>query len=135
MDCDYKTVFKIASMLGVSTERLVYNPEGFQTFRNELHHRLKRLGDLDFIIESLSSSEIRNLWEDGYPLYSLYYLSMVDHLSNANALPLSSEHADIRDKKLQKLFYCGPEEEWKLQNALPEFMEHNIVEGDLYDAV
>ena len=40
--CSYFTVAKLARFLGYRPDEIVYEKEDFQTFRNNLHHRIKR---------------------------------------------------------------------------------------------
>ena len=48
--CSYFTVAKLARFLGYRPDEIVYEKEDFQTFRNNLHHRIKR-NELECILE------------------------------------------------------------------------------------
>lgn len=139
-DCKYSTVRALADFLNVPTDDLVPSVPPFQVFRNNLHHELKNSGVLCFIVKYLESNTIRQLWNSGNHAYSLYLLSMVDHLSLENGLPLSKEYRDIRNKKLCDPYYCGASRKYIESGVIKNkpidtFLNHNIYEGDLYDAV
>ena len=59
-ECQYKTLKKIAVFLKVNIDDLVYEKEDFQTFRNKLHHELKRQGDISVILNILENRTIDN---------------------------------------------------------------------------
>ena len=48
--CSYYTVAKLARFLGLRPDEIVYEKEDFQTFRNNLHHRI-RLNELELILD------------------------------------------------------------------------------------
>jgi len=98
---------------------------------------------LDFIINTLESGEIRELYEKKWYAESLYLLAMADYLSRVNDLPLCSDYADIRRAKLTETLYpagtlvlCAAmhSDEPKTRSltaAIPEFKRHNIVEAEV----
>ena len=146
-NCSAVTVYKLAKTLGVTMESLIvsnveYRPS-FETFKSNVCHAVKDLGDLDFLIGTLESGRIRELYERGWYAESLYLLSMVDYLSNENGFPLCDEYGDIRQAKLRRKIYpagvlalCAafksdePKRE-SLREAIPEFLRHNIVEAEV----
>ena len=115
----------------------------FEIFKSNVCHRVKELGDLDFIISTLQSDEIRRLYDKQWYPESLYLLAMVDYLSRENALPLCSNYNDIRTRKLEKVVYPASllvyaaamndeqilKESWDA--AIPEFRSFNIVENEV----
>jgi transcriptional regulator with XRE-family HTH domain len=150
-NCSVGNVYKIAQTLGVSMESLVadameYRP-GFETFKSNVCHLVKDMGDLEFIIETLESGEIRRLFDKKWYAECLYLLAMVDYLSRENGLPLCADYADIRGAKLCEIIYpagvialcsVSGNNEWKNRSraeAIPEFMRHNIVEAEVRNIV
>ncbi|MCL2696871.1 MAG: helix-turn-helix transcriptional regulator [Oscillospiraceae bacterium] len=71
-NCTGETLYKLAKALNVTMEDLLSecmeNRPEFEWFKSEACHRVKREGDLDFIINVLESCEIRKLYEkNGIP--------------------------------------------------------------------
>jgi hypothetical protein len=56
----------------------------FETFKSAICHKVKDMGDMDFIIEILESEEIRRLFQKGWYPESLYLLAMADYLCREN---------------------------------------------------
>ena len=151
--CSAGTLYKIAKPLGVTMEELVEaDRKGgsdmeyrstFDVFKSNVCHRVKDMGDLDFVIQTLQSGEIRNYFEKKWYPESLYLLAMVDYISRENGLPISREYNDIRAHKLaEPLFPLSvvmadaviTDGKWKaesLRDAIPEFMHFNIVESEV----
>ena len=110
-------------------------------------HALKEQGDIQFIIQTLESGEIRKLFNKGWYEESLYLLAMLDYVSRENNVPVCSDYADIRATKLDRTVYPSSvlmlskvlksEEPKKKarQEAIPEFMRFNIVEADVRNVV
>jgi len=146
-NCSVETLYKLAKALDVSMESLVahsmeYRP-AFETFKSNVCHAVKDMGDLDFLFDTLKTGIIRELYEREWYAEGLYLLAMVDYLSRENDLHLCSEYDDIRCAKLQKpvfpagiLAMCAAfkSEDPKLESlreAIPEFLRHNIVEAEV----
>jgi len=146
-NCSANTVYKLAKALGVSLESLVaseveYRP-AFETFKSNVCHSVKDMGDLEFLIDTLETGKIRELYEKEWYAESLYLLAMADYLSRENDFPLCAEYNDMRCAKLQRTIYpagvlaiCAafksdePKAE-SLREAIPEFIRHNIVEAEV----
>ena len=115
----------------------------FDIFKSNVCHRVKDMGDLDFIISTLQSDEIRNLYEKQWYPESLYLLAMVDYLSRENDLPICSKYGDIRTQKLSEVIYPSGiiayssatkdnriiDDCWDA--AIPEFKRFNIIESEV----
>lgn len=60
--CSAETVYKLSKELGLSMEELLepYLREriGFELYKSSVCHRLKELGDINFIIETLQKDDI-----------------------------------------------------------------------------
>lgn len=148
--CAVGTLYKIAKTLGVTVDFILENNAdkvdyrcSFETFKSNICHHVKDMGDMDFIIETLKTDEIRNLYKRSWYRESLYLLAMVDYLSRVNGIPLCTNYNDIRSRKLEKPYFpasvavsyaaTGDEtiKEKALDNAIPEFMRFNIVENEV----
>jgi transcriptional regulator with XRE-family HTH domain len=151
--CAAGTLYKIAKALGVTVDSILESRNttkadyrcSFETFKSNTCHHVKDLGDIDFIIETLETGEIRKLYERRWYRESFYLLAMVDYLSRMNGLPICTNYNDIRSQKLNKPNFpagivvsyaaTGDEsiKEKALANAIPEFMRFNIVESEVRD--
>jgi DNA-binding Xre family transcriptional regulator len=145
--CTGETLYKLAKALDVTIEDLLAESmvkrPSFEWFKSEICHEVKRHGDLDFIINTLQSKEIRRLYERKWYPECLYLLAMVDYLSRENSLPICSDYDDIRQVKLSKTIYpadvlmrsayakCEAPLEDSVNEAIPEFKRHNIIVGEI----
>lgn len=149
--CAAGTLYKIAKVLGVTVDAILENNFAdevnhrcsFETFKSNTCHHVKDMGDINFIIETLETDEIRKLYERSWYREALYLLAMLDYLSRINSLPLCTNYNDIRAQKLEKPYFpagvvvsyvaTGDEsiKEKALANAIPEFMRFNIVESEI----
>lgn len=145
--CAAGTLYKIAQVLGVSVEQLLTAgddiPSSFETYKSNICHFVKDMGDFDFIIDTLETNKIRKLYlQKSYP-EAFYLLAMVDYLSSQNDLPLCADYDDIRRQKLSQPIYPSsviaaaamtgtdnPKKE-ALASAIPEFLRFNIVESEV----
>lgn len=145
--CSAETIYKLAKELGVSMEALLEpcftTRSGFELFKSNVCHRLKALGDMDFIIETLERDDISDYYRRKWYPESLYLLAMLDYISRVNDMPLCSEYDDLRRCRLQEPLYpagvlasfsaTGDErvKERARKEAIPEFMRFNIVESEI----
>ena len=156
--CSAGTLYKLAKALQVSVDALLEADEqdrmqeadyriSFETFKSNTCHQVKDKGDLDFIIETLETDRIRDLYRKKWYAESLYLLGMVDYLSRVNDLPVCTNYNDIRSNKLEQEVYPSSvliqaavthndevKEEAK-KKAIPEFLRFNIVESDVRNIV
>jgi transcriptional regulator with XRE-family HTH domain len=146
-NCAGETIYKLAKTLGVSMESLVADSiehrPAFETFKSNVCHLAKDMGDLDFLIDTLESGRIKMLYDKGWYAESLYLLAMADYLSRENGYPICADYDDIRRVKLLRTIYpagilamCAAfrSDEPKLaslREAIPEFLRHNIVEAEV----
>lgn len=145
--CSAETVYRLANALHVSMEELIepcleVRP-AFELFKSNVCHRLKELGDIDFLIESLSQNKIDEYYEKKWYPESFYLLAMVDYVSRANDIPLCDRYNELRKSKLETVLfpasvlsmaYATDNNQVKqeaMQNAIPEFMRFNIVESEV----
>lgn len=150
--CAAGTLYQIAKVLGVSIEDILESAKAeyrssFETFKSNICHQVKDMGDLNFMLEILASDEIRTLYDRRWYPEALYLLAMLDYLSRVNNIPLCMNYNDIRAQKLSKpLFPVGvlmtrevmksDEPLRKAQReAIPEFLRFNIVEGEVRNVI
>lgn len=149
--CSAETIYKIAHALNVSMEELLapcfLKRGSFENFKSTVCHRVKELGDIDFLIDTLESHDIRTYYERKWYPESLYLLAMLDYISRENDVPLDSEYDDIRRCKLEKPIYPASLRAVSLaarndvalkeseKTAIPEFMRFNIVESEVRNVI
>ena len=150
-NCSARTVYKIAGALGVSMESLLdfdskerYN---FDLYKSSVCHRVKEMGDIDFIIDTLEQDDIRAYYQRGWYRECLYLLAMLDYISRMNSVPVCTRYDDLRCCKLKEPIYpsgiltaalvSGSEvpKTKALQEAIPEFLRFNIVESEVRNVV
>ncbi|MFT8889664.1 MAG: helix-turn-helix transcriptional regulator [Ethanoligenens sp.] len=147
--CAAGTLYKLSKALGVTMEDLVVDcmeyRQSFEAFKSNTCHKVKDMGDMDFIIETLESDKIRQMYQREWYPESLYLLAMVDYLCRENGLPVPAEYSDIRKAKLREPIYPAgvltlsyafhsdkPKQE-SYANAIPEFRRFNIIESEVRD--
>lgn len=152
-DCKAGTLHKIAKVLNVTTDYILdefnkgnedYRPD-FDIYRSNVCHELKRKGTYYFMLEVLENNRIRKLYDKKWYPEAFYLLAMIDYLSRLEDLGLAKEYDDIRKQKLKEPIFPGSvivmaniliNDDIKgeaIKNAIPEFMNFNIVEGDIFD--
>ncbi|MDR2610580.1 MAG: helix-turn-helix transcriptional regulator [Clostridiales Family XIII bacterium] len=146
-NCTGENLYRIAKALDVTIEDLLADSmeyrQHFDTFKSNVCHVVKDMGDIDFIIDQLETDKIRNLYQRGWYPESLYLLAMVDYLSRENDLPLCNEYDDIRAARLSEPVYPSsviamsafarneqPKKD-SYAKAIPEFKRFNIVESEV----
>ena len=145
--CNAETLYKLAKALDITMEFLMSDKmeyrSNFETFKGNVCHMVKDMGDFDFIIHTLETNEIRKLYDKKWYIESLYMLAMVDYISRENDVPVCLEYNDIRSVRLQETVYPAgviarcltsdseyPKQE-SIGYAIPEFIRHNIVEAEV----
>ncbi len=151
--CSAATLYKIAKVLNVSIESLIEEEMNcdltlskrvsFDVFKSNVCHLVKDKGDIDFIIDTLSSDEVRILYNRKWYPEAFYLLAMVDYLSRENDVPICTNYNDIRSQKLSEILYptgailedaaLNTDKNCKecFENAIPEFLHFNIVESEV----
>lgn len=149
--CSAETVYKIAQTLNISMESILapyfVERSSFENFKSTICHRVKELGDIDFIIDTLESQNIRMYYERKWYPECLYLLAMVDYLSRENGIPLCDEYNDLRQCKLDKTIYpssllimaaVSKNDDVLKQaatKAIPEFKRFNIIESEIRNVI
>ena len=146
-NCTGDTLYRLAKALGVTIEDLLADSmeyrQSFDTFKSNVCHMVKDMGDIDFIINTLESDKIRKLYQKRWYPESLYLLAMVDYLSRENDLLICEDYNDIRAARLRVPIYPSsviamsafsrsdqPKQNSYAQ-AIPEFKRFNIVESEV----
>ncbi|MBU5462193.1 helix-turn-helix transcriptional regulator [Lachnoclostridium sp. MSJ-17] len=150
-ECSAKTIYKLAKELRISMEELLepyLQPRAaFDLFKSNVCHRLKELGDIPFLIDTLESDDINTYYRRHWYPECLYLLAMVDYVSRENNISLCEDYNELRRLKLPKVLYpnsviaafaVSSDEDIKRKaerEAIPEFMRFNIVESEVRNVV
>ena len=147
--CNSLTIYRLAKALDVKMEDLIeyeMRPP-FEAYKSSVCHKVKNMGDLDFIVETLETNRIRELYDKHWYLESLYLLGMLDYLCRENNIPLCMNYNDIRRMRFSKPVYpagvialssCFGNEHVKEDDvvyAIPEFKKFNIVENEVRNVI
>ena len=128
-------------------EPYIYKRVPFDNYKSAVCHRLKEIGDINFMIETLESREIRNFYDRRWYPECFYLLAMLDYVSRMNNVPLCSEYDDLRHMKLEKIIYPASVRaqavashsnkplEQSIQDSIPEFIRYNIVENEVRNVI
>lgn len=149
--CTAETVYKLSKELGVSMEELLIpclsESTDFELYKSSVCHRLKELGDIDFIAETLQHDNISKLYHRKMYPESLYLLAMLDYVSRVNNIPLCTKYKELRNVKLEETLYpagilamaviSGQSKikEDALSQSIPEFLRHNIIESEVRNVI
>lgn len=145
--CSAETVYRLAKALDASMEALLEScfdtRPAFELFKSNVCHRVKELGDSDFLIETLEKDEIRKFYKKKWYPECFYLLAMLDYLSRENNVPLCEKYNDLREQKLNSVLYPSgvlslalatqsekPKKQ-ALKEAIPEFLRFNIVKSEI----
>lgn len=145
--CSAETVFRIARALGVSMESII-EPcldvrTDFELFKSNVCHKLKELGDIEFLIELLEEDYITMYYEKEWYPEALYLLAMLDYLSRENEIPICTKYDNLRTLKLETMMIPSSVKMASIvsnsddiilrsiEEAIPEFLQFNIVESEI----
>lgn len=151
--CSANTIYKLSRVLNISMNSLMelevecqYDEDrrpSFEVYKSSICHLLKDKGDTDFLIDTLSSDEVRTLYNRLWYAESFYLLGMIDYISRVNNIPMCTRYNDIRNHKLSELLFpegvllldealkTDRNRTESLKNAIPEFLRFNIVECEV----
>ena len=149
--CSAETIYKLSRELGVSMEALLApcfeKRCSFDLFKSNVCHRLKELGDVEFIIDTLEKDDIRRYYDWQWYPESFYLLAMLDYISRENEIPVCAEYSDLRSQRLAEPVYPASilamaavsantaiKEEARMQ-AIPEFLRFNIIENEVRNVI
>ena len=145
--CSAETIYRIAHALEITIEDLLApimaERPNFENFKSAICQRVKEMGDIPFIIETLESEDIRTYFDWRWYPESLYLLAMLDFLSRENDVPLCDEYNDLRRCKLESPIYPASIRamavaakddtamKHAVETAIPEFLRFNIIESEV----
>ena len=149
--CSAETIYRLAHALSISMEELLapcfLKRSSFENFKSTICHRVKEMGDLDFIADTLESQEIRTYYDRKWYPESLYLLAMLDYISRENDIPLCDDYDDLRRCRLEKPIYPtgiralsavsknNAAMKHAALTAIPEFRRFNIIENEVRNVV
>lgn len=150
--CSAEMVYKLAKVLDTSVEILLdelHIPKrpDFELFKSNVCHDIKRKGDLNFIVETIQSQTIRKFWSIKWYLEAMYLIGILDYLCRINNIPKCSDYDYYRGYKMENLIYprsvkyeellskSSNIKQYCYQNAIPELLIFNIVEGEIRDVI
>ncbi len=152
--CSAGTLYRIAKVLGITVEDILDSIDNeseirssFETFKSNICHHVKDMGDIGFMIDVLEKDEIMIYYEKQWYPESFYLLAMLDYLSRINNIPVCTKYNDIREQRLAKPVYPvgvlltieinGTDEALKKaeEEAIPEFRRFNIFESEVRNVV
>lgn len=149
--CSAETIYRLARALDVSMEELLapcfLKRSSFENFKSTVCHRVKELGDINFIADTLESEEIRTYYDRKWYPESLYLLAMLDYISRENDIPLCNDYDDLRRCRLEKPIYpasiravsAASKSDAALKRAaataIPEFKRFNIIENEVRNVI
>lgn len=149
--CSAETIYKLAHALDISMEELlapcIIPRSSFENFKSAICHRVRELGDIDFIIDTLESRDIRSYYDRHWYPESLYLLAMLDYISRVNEVPICNDYDDLRRCKLKKPIYpsgvvavsAASKNSDALflaeETAIPEFKRFNIIESEIRNVI
>ena len=149
--CSAETIYKLSKALDISMESLLESCFetrcDFEIYKSNVCHRVKELGDAEFIIETLTRDDIRKYYQKRWHPECLYLLAMLDYISRVNGIPLCTKYDDLRKCKLTTTIYPSSiiasymvtkNEEIKIQayrEAIPEFKRFNIIESEIRNVI
>lgn len=149
--CSAETVYKLSKELNITMEQLLSpcfeKRCSFELYKSNVCHRLKELGDIDFIIDTLEEDKIRAYYNRKWYPECFYLLAMLDYISRINDVPMCENYSDIRGQSLREALYPSSviatvavtnsnEAKRKAKaEAIPEFMHFNIVESEVRNVV
>ena len=145
--CSAETVYKLAKELNVPIEELLapyLEPRpAFDLYRSSVCHRLKELGAVGFLTETIKNGHIETYYKIKWYPESLYLLAMVDYVSRMNGIPLCTSFDPIRKMRLKNTVFPssivaaaavskdGRIKERAIAESIPEFIRFNIVESEV----
>ncbi len=149
--CSAETIYKLAKALKMTMEELlepyISERDTFEVYKSNICHRVKSLGDKEFIIEILENDPIRKYYKKKWYPECFYLLAMLDYISRENDIPLCTDYDDLRQCKLKEPLYPSGVlisdnvlkdkkiKEKAYNEAIPEFKHFNIIENEVRNIV
>lgn len=125
----------------------MYVPDrtSFETFKSQVRHEVKHMGDIDFINETIDTDMISRYWKWEWFYEAFYLLAMLDYLCRINNIGISRKYDNIREYSLPETVYpmdinlaARIDKDLDIRatavkESIPEFMKYNIVEKEIRD--
>lgn len=137
----FSTILALAKALGVNCEDLwdespYVLPDHPEYFTSSVQHALKSAGDIPFLKETLEKDQIGRMLGQGRLFEARYLLCLIDYLCRIYDLPKAKEYKLLRRERFKEPIFLGnPESEKERQSnlahAIPEFLQANIIEGEI----
>ena len=145
-DCNADTLYKISQYFEVPMDEMYTNlrrfdfHDDFEIYKNDLCHFVEH--DYKNTLKNMLIEDIvTKHWKEKKYLYALYDLAMIDFVSKKYGIPLYAKYDFYRKQKLKnpwfptsikfRLYVLGEDFEEVTKNAIPEFVQYNIYEGDI----
>lgn len=142
---DMRNEVATTKTLDISMDELLANyfePRiDFENFKSNICQMVKNREE-QFIIDTIKNKIILKYWEKEWYPEAFYLLAMLDYLCRKKDVPICSTYEVLRHKKLSNTIY--PQSVIALSmtsgkqafidaknNAIPEFIRHNIVESEV----
>ena len=145
--CSAETVYKLSKVLNVTMEELMADSveprADFEIFKSNVCHFVKDNDELDFIVTTLQEDKISRYWNKKWYPEAFYLLAMVDYLSRVNGIPRCTKYDEIRTHSLKEPLYPRDVilaaklhtefdvKEKCMREAIPEFLQFNIIESEI----
>lgn len=149
--CSAETIYRLARALDTTMEEILapcfWERSSFENFKSAICHRVRETGDINFLLETLESDDIRTYYERRWYPECLYLLAMVDYLSRENHIPMDAAYDDLRRLRLEKPIYpasvramavaTGDDQALRdaERTAIPEFRRFNIIENEVKNVI
>ena len=145
--CSAETIYKLSRELGILLAPCFEKRCSFDLFKSNVCHRLKELGDVEFIIDTLEKDDIRRYYDWQWYPESFYLLAMLDYISRENEIPVCAEYSDLRTQRLAEPVYPSSIlamaavsanasiKEKAMEQAIPEFLRFNIIESEVRNVI
>ncbi len=135
--CGINTAKKLATALDLTLDEFYLEvEESFLHFRSLLHHKIKEDDDIA-ILYILNNDLITSNIQLGNYTKALYALATLDYLCKKNEYELVSDYDKYRKLSLKHSFFptlLAKDTSDAQRNYIPEFLQYNIYEEDIYDA-
>lgn len=152
--CSVEVVYKLAKCLNTTVENLLESKDDqeqsrvdFEIFKSYVQHQVHDLSDFVFIEKVVTSNQIENYFKKEWYPEAFYLLATIDYLSNIHQIPLFNKYDEFRKTKLKKILFpasiaviASPKDDKKikdemLKNAIPEYLQFNIVESEIRNVI
>lgn len=137
----------IERQIATGSDRELFNwvySDDYDAFRSNCAHLLKSTGRVRFIVKAIDQDLPIQMMEHSR-LYGLYAVSLLDYACRLENIEYPARYSDLRSQKLTDTVWPGsvslmaaimksdmPKQQ-ALSNAIPEFLSHNIMEGNIED--